>query len=277
VSTGVIGARLPLPKILGALPKLLGEAHAAKAPDFARAIMTTDTHPKVVHRDDGARTVGFGKGAGMIHPRLATMLGFVLSDGRLPADPIALLRRVVDRSFHRLSIDGDTSPNDTVLLWSTQRRQVEPARLEAAVLGVAQDLCKQIAADGEGATRFVTVEVRGARTEDDATHTGRTIATSMLTKTAITGRDPNWGRILSAAGRAGVPIDVERARVWIGDAVVYEDGRPHPEREPAAHAHLRDLHDIRIGVDLGVGDAAAEVWTCDLTADYVRINADYRS
>jgi glutamate N-acetyltransferase/amino-acid N-acetyltransferase len=142
---------------------------------------------------------------------------------------------------------------------------------------VSCELCRAIATDGEGATRLVTVQVTGAPSEEEAAVVARTIATSPLTKTAVHGRDPNWGRILAAAGRSGVAFDVDRARVWIGDADVYSSGKPHPENEPAAHLHLLQNHEVILGIDLAAGSEGAEAWTCDFSADYVRINADYRS
>ncbi|MBK8978569.1 MAG: bifunctional glutamate N-acetyltransferase/amino-acid acetyltransferase ArgJ [Planctomycetes bacterium] len=280
ISTGAIGAPLPMDKLLGALPDLCRQASADGVTEFARAIMTTDTFPKIETEElgDGARASGVAKGAGMIHPDMATMLGFLATDAAVPAAALdALCRRVVARSFHRITIDGDTSPNDTVVLWTGARPTAGGEPLATALERVAARLCRQIAADGEGATRLVTVQVRGAASEDDAARVGRTIATSPLVKTAIAGRDPNWGRILSAAGRTGVAIRVERAAVWIGDTFVFERGEPFPEREPAAWRHLNEQREVTIGVDLGVGDAQADVWTCDLTADYVRINADYRT
>ena len=279
ISTGAIGARLPTDKILTALPQLVDTADADGASAFARAIMTTDSGPKLETADAGdARVTGIAKGAGMIHPDMATMLGFLATDAPLgQRDTAALLHRVVDQTFHRISVDGDTSPNDTVLLWSSGTAETNAADLEPALTDVATRLCRQIAGDGEGATRLVVVEVRGAKTESDAARVGRLIATSPLVKTAIAGRDPNWGRILSTAGRAGVPIDVDHARVWIGSTVVFDRGEPFPEREPEAWNHLNENHEVTIGVDLAVGTAAADIYTCDLTADYVRINADYRT
>jgi glutamate N-acetyltransferase/amino-acid N-acetyltransferase len=197
-----------------------------------------------------------------------------------------------------VTVDGDTSPNDTVVLWCTGAALTaggwRPAStggsaggaawngtqselFRTALLQVSQELCRAIATDGEGATRLVTVEVKGAPSEEAAAVVARTIATSPLTKTAVHGRDPNWGRILAAAGRSGVEFDVDRARVWIGDADVYSGGKPHPENEGAAHLHLLQNHEVVLGVDLGAGSASAEAWTCDFSADYVRINADYRS
>ena len=276
-STGPIGAPLPVARIVSHLDALLAACSERGALAFARAIMTTDTYPKALHvPGEGARAAvtGFAKGSGMIHPAMATMLGFLLTDGAAGATPGAMLQRVADRSFHRVTVDGDTSPNDTLLLLASAKT---PADVEAALTPLAQQLARTIAADGEGATRLITVEVRGARSEAEAAHVGRVVATSPLVKTAVAGRDPNWGRILSAAGRAGVVFDAANARVWVGRADVYSGGRPHPENEPAAHAHLAGETLVTLGVDLASGTAAADVWTCDLTADYVQINADYRS
>ncbi len=287
MSTGVIGARLPADRIVDALPALTAAAHERGLGDFATAIMTTDLVPKVrtiAIEEKGApsfRVTGVAKGSGMIHPNMATMLAYLLTDGPLPADAHDTLRRMADLSFHRLTVDGDTSPNDTVLVWSTHTGPAAaPTQAVActnALVTVSRELCRVIAADGEGATRLVTVAVTGAPSEAAAAHVARTIATSPLTKTAVHGRDPNWGRILAAAGRAGVPFDPDRARVWIGEADVFSGGKPHPENEEEAHLHLLQKHEVHLGVDLAAGDASAEAWTCDFSADYVRINADYRS
>jgi glutamate N-acetyltransferase/amino-acid N-acetyltransferase len=315
MSTGVIGARLPVEKILEKLPQLASSASVNGLGEFAQAIMTTDLVPKVrtVAVEDRSgpsfRVTGVAKGSGMIHPNMATMFGFLLSDAPMPgADPagsiykegtpaggpLEALRNLAGKSFNRVTVDGDTSPNDTVLLWcsgaaaksagassvgraSVTWNGVQSALLERSLLEVSQELCRAIATDGEGATRLVTVQVLGAPSEQAAADVARTIATSPLTKTAIHGRDPNWGRILAAAGRSGVAFDVDRARVWIGDADVYSGGKPHPENEPLAHLHLLQNHEVILGIDLAAGSASAEAWTCDFSADYVRINADYRS
>ena len=279
-STGPIGAPLPVARIVTHLDALLARASGDGAMDFARAIMTTDTYPKAVHGvTQGTATTGFAKGSGMIHPDMATMLGFLLTDGSSPTATAtaAMLRRAADRSFHRVTVDGDTSPNDTLLLLASNRTRLASEGLEAAVTSLGQQLARTIAADGEGATRLITIEVRGAADEAEATMVGRVIATSPLVKTAVAGRDPNWGRILAAAGRAGVKFAEDRAKVWVGAANVYSDGVPHPENEPQAHRHLVDDTLVVLGVDLGRGTASADVWTCDLTKDYVQINADYRS
>ncbi len=277
ISTGAIGSHLPIERIEGAVPELVAALGTDSIAAFARAMMTTDTHPKLASAlATGARVTGIAKGAGMIHPDMATMLGFVLTDAVLGdlGDP----RTLADQSFHRVTIDGDTSPNDTVLLWGTGGAGAsDPSARRAAAIDVAKDLAKQIAGDGEGASRLVTIAVHGAPSEAEAVHVGRVIGTSPLTKTAIAGRDPNWGRIVAAAGRAGVPFDPDRARVWIGATTVFDAGAPRPEREIAAARYLRDEREVELGIDLAAGDAKAEVWTCDLTAEYVRINADYRT
>ncbi len=287
LSTGVIGARLPVEKILGALPELVGRDGPLGLGAFAQAILTTDLVPKACGLETSDRlgrpfrVAGIAKGSGMIHPNMATMFGFLLTDAELPAEAAErrrMLARVADPTFHSLTVDGDTSPNDTVLLWSVGGGgPVEPEDLGRGLTEVARGLCRQIAVDGEGATRLVTVRVTGAPDAAVARHVGRTIATSPLTKTAVHGRDPNWGRILAAAGRSGVQFDPARARVWIGEATVYSGGAPHPEREQAAHLHLLNEKEVILGIDLAAGDGEAEVWTCDFSADYVRINADYRS
>ncbi|MBM3976469.1 MAG: bifunctional glutamate N-acetyltransferase/amino-acid acetyltransferase ArgJ [Planctomycetes bacterium] len=284
LSTGVIGARLPVEKVLEALPELLGQDAQQGASAFTQAIMTTDLVPKLVARSCADakgrlfRVTGIAKGSGMIHPNMATMLSFLMTDAACELDMEQTLRRTADLSYHRLSVDGDTSPNDTVVLWTSRRTRIEPSTaLPEALREISQDLARRIAVDGEGATRLVTVEVKGAPSEADAVHVGRTIATSPLTKTAVHGRDPNWGRILAAAGRSGIRFDAERARVWIGSSEVYSHGVPHPENENAAHLHMLNEKEVVLGIDLGAGPGEAQVWTCDFSADYVHINADYRS
>ena len=283
ISTGAIGSHLPMDKLRAGIPLLVDSLATDGAGDFARAIMTTDTQRKLMSatfdaREGEARVTGTAKGSGMIHPNMATMLGFLTTDVVLPRPAHEVLREIVDRSFHRVTVDGDTSPNDTVVLLSSGRRHaIDDELLEGALIDVAVRLARAIARDGEGATRLVTVQVTGAASQAEALRAAHTIATSPLVKTAVAGRDPNWGRILSAAGRANVALDVGRAKVWVGENIVFEDGRPHAEREGAASRHLVEDEEVILGVDLGVGDAATTVWTCDFTADYVRINADYRT
>lgn len=277
-STGPIGAMLPVEKVTSHLDQLLAATGRDGGMAFARAIMTTDTCPKAHTRTrDGLRATGFAKGAGMIHPDMATMLAFLLTDGSLGTAAMAATRRVADRSMHRVTVDGDTSPNDTLLVLHSGAVAAAETTVEALLTEIGSELARQIAGDGEGASRLVTVEVRGARDEAEAAMVGRVIATSPLVKTAIAGRDPNWGRIVSAAGRSGVPFAAERARVWVGEQVVYENGTPRADREPAASAYLVEQTAVVIGIDLALGEGCADVWTCDLTTDYVHINADYRT
>ncbi|MCA8957968.1 MAG: bifunctional glutamate N-acetyltransferase/amino-acid acetyltransferase ArgJ [Planctomycetes bacterium] len=292
LSTGVIGARLPVAVIVDAVPGLCDRAHEAGAREFAEAIMTTDTHPKlaseVIHATDGAavQVTGIAKGAGMIHPDMATLLAFLVTEGRSEADLAMGLRAIADQTFHRVTIDGDTSPNDTLLLWTAARHWCRPTAdehglpvhpLEDSLTRAGRSLARMIARDGEGATRLVTVQVRGCMSDQDTLDLGRFVATSPLVKTAVFGRDPNWGRILSAAGACGLPIDIERARVWIGDAELFSEGKPHPQNEAAARQHLLDQEDVVLGIDAGMGPFCGEVWTCDFSDRYVSINADYRS
>jgi glutamate N-acetyltransferase/amino-acid N-acetyltransferase len=277
-STGPIGAPLPADLIVSHLDALLKRASGNGAMDFARAIMTTDTYPKALHATGAHGAVtGFAKGSGMIHPDMATMLGFLVTDGHLGEAKTTVLRSLADRSFHRVTVDGDTSPNDSLLLLASGRVRGNIPRLEATLTELGQQLARRIAADGEGATRLITVQVRGARSEAEAIRVGRVIATSPLVKTAVAGLDPNWGRVLSAAGRAGVSFVADRTRVWVGPADVFSGGAPHPENEAAAHRHLVADKEVVLGIDLACGAANADVWTCDLTKDYVQINADYRT
>lgn len=277
-STGPIGALLPADRIVAHLDPLLAAARPDGGLDFARAIMTTDSYPKAVAAErHGVHVTGFAKGSGMIHPDMATMLGFLLADAVAPAPAAPLLHEVAERTFHRVTVDGDTSPNDSLFLLIAGTRPGSADALRGALTAAGEALARQLAADGEGASRLVTVQVRGARDEREANLIGRTIATSPLVKTAVAGRDPNWGRILSAAGRAGVPFAADAARVWVGSVDVFADGRPHAENEPAARHHLIEDEQVVLGIDLAVGTAAVDVWTCDLTADYVHINADYRT
>ncbi len=270
-STGPIGVPLPHARILDHLGPLLDAASPDGGLAFATAIMTTDTQPKVAHAAGAAHVTGFAKGSGMIHPDMATMLGFLLTDGAAASRDA--LREVADRSFHRVTVDGDTSPNDSLFLMASGAAP----DAAAALCEVAADLAQQVAADGEGASRLVTIEVRGAPDDDAAARVGRVIATSPLVKTAIAGRDPNWGRLVAAAGRSGVAFDPGRARVWVGAAEVFRTGAPLPAHDAAGSRHLQGDERILLGIDLGVGSGEADVWTCDLTADYVRVNADYRT
>ncbi len=284
LSTGVIGVPLP-----AAAAKLSPDGGA----DAARAIMTTDTRPKhcAVRLETPAGPVtigGMAKGAGMIHPDMATLLAVLTTDAvGEPASLQPLFRRVVDRTFNAISVDGDTSTNDTALLLANGASGIDPAHdgtlgklFEEAVLHVARTLALAIVADGEGASKLVEIHVVGAVSEATAREVGRAVARSALVKTAIYGADPNWGRILAAAGAAGVPLNVDRLTL---DAAADGDWLTLATGGATAHADLARARTIfqhktiRLRIDLGLGRAEAVVWTCDLTPDYVRINADYTS
>lgn len=286
-STGVIGAHLPVDKItsnLHALTSSLGEDRAA---DVARAIMTTDQWPKVASATvklgrTSATVLGLAKGAGMIHPDMATTLGFVFTDaGASPAVLKKLLKRAVDATFNSISVDGDTSTNDTIVLMASGRAGKVTAKterlLEAALIDVLGALGESIVRDGEGAEHVARIEVRGARTDDDARKAAKAIATSPLVKTAMHGKDPNWGRMLAAAGRSGAKFDPRQAAITIGPVPIVKKGTPlGVEAEKAAAAVMRTpRYDVQ--VTLGKGKGRAHYVTCDFGKSYVAINADYRS
>ena len=283
-STGVIGERLPHERVVGALDALASELREDALMDAARAIMTTDTFPKgaseVIETPHGPATVaGIAKGSGMIAPDMATMLAFVFTDARVPQDRLrAMLPGLAGRSFNRVTVDGDTSTSDTLLLAATGRGPaVEDAALEAALGRVMLDLAHQVVRDGEGASRFVTVSVSGARNDADAHRVARAVADSPLVKTAVAGSDPNWGRIVMAVGKSGARADRDRLAIRIGPVEAAREGWISPlYDEDAAAAHMRG-DEVTLAVDLGIGPGRATVWTCDLTARYVEINADYRS
>src|SRR5438132_8667684 len=293
LSTGVIGMPLPVAQIAEGLRVAAARLAPQGGVDAARAIMTTDTHPKhcAVQFETPAGMVtvgGIAKGAGMIHPEMATLLAVLTTDA--VAEPAALqplFRRVVDRTFNAISVDGDTSTNDTALLLANGVSGVDPGRdgavwklFEEAVQQVARVLALAIVGDGEGASKLVEIHVVGAASEAAAREVGRAIARSTLVKTAIYGADPNWGRILAAAGAAGVALTLDRLTLqaaadgeWLTLAEGGATAHPDTERARAIFRHKT----IRLRIDLGVGRAEAMVWTCDLTPDYVRINADYTS
>ncbi|HJT88905.1 MAG TPA: bifunctional ornithine acetyltransferase/N-acetylglutamate synthase, partial [Bryobacteraceae bacterium] len=223
------------------------------------------------------------KGSGMIHPRMATTLGFVMTDAQIPVAPLrAILRRSVERSYNRISVDGDTSTNDTLALLANGASGVRPdpkemARVEEEIARVMESLAQAIARDGEGARKFVTIEVSGAPSNEGAVRIARAIANSSLVKTAIAGSDPNWGRILSAAGNAGVAFDPARTEVYLQGALVCRNGLAAPFSEAELKQKL-DAPDCAIRLAIrGKGKGAARFWTCDLTEGYIRINASYRT
>jgi len=259
-----------------------------KGSDTARAIMTTDPFPKecavTVQTGRGTFTVGgTAKGSGMIEPMMATMLGFLTTDAAVPS---ALLQRALTESaretFNAITVDGDGSTNDSLYAMASGASGVMiddesyPALLEA-LLTVSRELAVGIVRGGEGATKLIAVNVHDAQSRDEARQVARTIANSPLVKTAVHGADPNWGRIVAAAGRSGVHFDINRVTVHVGGILLFENGLPHDEASPQAGEYLKNT-DVRIDVSLGSGGGAdATIWTCDLSAEYVRINGEYRS
>ncbi len=292
-STGVIGEPLEAEKILQALPNLGGRLMPRGWPAAARAIMTTDTFPKGATRRARIarqRVVinGIAKGSGMIAPDMATMLAFIFTDARLPAPVLrTLLRRATRRSFNAITVDSDTSTSDTCLLVATGQTSVRPRVASAgdrrlddfryALEELMTDLAQQIVRDGEGAQKFVTITVSGARSEDAARRIGLSIGNSPLVKTAIAGEDPNWGRIVMAVGKSGEAADRDGLEIRIGGHLVASEGDVDPNYDEAAVARHMKGRAIAIEVDVAVGRGRATVWTCDLTRGYIEINADYRS
>jgi glutamate N-acetyltransferase / amino-acid N-acetyltransferase len=287
-STGVIGVELDGAKITGALPGLVDKLSPDRFDEVAHSILTTDLTPKTAFaevklRRGTVRIAGMTKGSGMIQPLMATTLGFVLTDANIPSAPLrAILKRAAGRSYNCLSVDGDTSTNDTLALLANGASGVRPdpkelAKVEAAITQVMESLAQAIARDGEGAKTFVTIAVSGAATVEAATRLARSIANSPLVKTAIAGRDPNWGRILSAAGNAGVAFDPAKTDVYLQGVAVCKGGL-------AAQYDERDLKrkldsaecEIRLTIR-GKGKGQARFWTCDLTEGYIQINGSYRT
>ena len=295
--TGVIGERLPAERVLATLDQLdLVHGPERRADGFekaAAAIATTDTFPKGAGRriplgDREIRIAGIAKGSGMIAPDMATMLAFVFTDAKIEQD---LLQRLVatanEATFNSTTVDGDTSTSDTLIVTATGRSGVEvsehePAVLESFAAGlecVMLDLAHQVIRDGEGATKFVEIEVRGGASPESAKRVAMAIANSPLVKTAVSGEDPNWGRIVMAIGKSGEAVDPDRLTISLGDTLVASGGesaRPPDEIERVMAAYMRQP-ELRIVADVGAGSSAATVWTCDLSKRYVEINADYRS
>ena len=286
-STGVIGVSLPMDKIHRGLPVAFHSLGADQGPMAARAIMTTDPFPKeaAARITVGGTDVtigGMAKGSGMIEPMLATMLGFVTTDAAVPKALLdRALREAVNDTFNAITVDGECSTNDCVMLLANgaSGATVDDSTYAAFVAGltaVCRELALGIVRGGEGATKLVTVVVTGAASSDEARKAAKAIANSPLVKTAIHGADPNWGRLICAAGRAGVAFELSRAAVVIGSIVLFRDGKPHDDASPEAAEYLKGT-DLTVSVDLGAGQASSTVWTCDLSAEYVRINADYRT
>ncbi len=286
-STGVIGQRLPVGKLLAGLPKAVEALSGSGGAAAAEAILTTDTCIKQSVRRLGGNAGfvvgGMAKGSGMVHPDMATTLAFVTTDAAVePAVLQAMLRRACDRSFNRITVDGDTSTNDMIAVLANGRAGVDAGRGEAAawleqgLTEVLVELARAVVRDGEGATRLIAIRVRGAASEDDALKVARTVSGSALVKTAVHGGDANWGRVVAAAGRSGVEIRPERLALRINGLEVLAPGFVSDFSEEEA-TRLLSLDEVEIELDLGDGAAEATAWTCDLSKEYIEINAHYRT
>ena len=291
-STGVIGEKLPADKLLAALPRAVERLSAEAWEPAARAIMTTDTFPKgaaATAEIDGVavRLNGFAKGSGMIAPDMATMLAYVFTDAALPPEVLRpLLAEAADYSFNSITVDGDTSTSDTLLLCATGQAPHRPvtsaadprlAGFRAALDRLTVDLAQQVVRDGEGAQKFVAIEVSGAESAAAARRIGLTIGNSPLVKTALAAGDANWGRIVMAVGRAGEKADRDLLSIAVGGIAIVACGEPVPDYDEAPVAAHMKGREIEIAVDLGIGSGRATVWTCDLTHGYIDINGSYRS
>ena len=288
-STGVIGEPLPIEKIKDAVPKLTGLLKPEGINDFVMAIMTTDTMPKIITRQEdlGGKTfsvTGVAKGSGMICPDMATMLCFVYTDVDMAPDFLKdSLNIATERSLNRITIDGDTSTNDMVLVManglsgavieSSADKETFQSVLDDVLIGLAKQLVK----DGEGATKFVEINVRGALSDADARIIADTIANSPLVKTAIFGEDANWGRVMMAVGRAGVPVDPDKVDVFFNDVLMVKNGMGCGEDTETEMTKVLKKPEFEISIDLNMGHGHASVFTCDFSIDYVKINADYRT
>jgi glutamate N-acetyltransferase/amino-acid N-acetyltransferase len=288
-STGVTGVYLPLDKVEAGLPRI--QLSPDGGPDFALSIMTTDTKPKsyaVAVKDNGATVFtvgGCAKGSGMIHPNMATMLSYITTDANVePSFLKELTRETADTTYNMMTVDGDTSCSDTLLVFANgaaggpviTRGSPQAAALREALLAAGTALSRMLARDGEGASHLITVEVVNGPTLADTRNVARTVALSSLVKTAVTGNDPNWGRILVAAGRSGSPVEVAKTSVRLQDVLIFDTGKVIAFDEADVSKRMEE-DEVRIQIDLGLGTHKATAWGCDLTTDYVHINADYRT
>lgn len=291
-STGVIGEPLPEEKILQGIDRLKDKLGTATYAEAAQAIMTTDTYPKMATQScmiDGETITlnGIAKGSGMIAPDMATMLAYFFTDLPIKQELLQkLVSKAVEKTFNCISVDGDTSTSDTVLVFATGKANIPPItdekdnRLRAfnrILVKQLKELALAIVKDGEGISKFVTIKVKGAKGKRAAKRIGLSIANSPLVKTAIAGEDPNWGRIVMAVGKSGEAADRDKLNIWIGGHQVTSEGARVPDYDEAPLADYMKGRNIVIEVDIGLGRGRAEVWTCDLTHDYISINADYRS
>jgi len=280
-STGVIGVEMNGRLVVDAMPELVAALRPDSFDAVAAAIMTTDTRPKTAFAQmKRAAMAGMAKGSGMIHPRMATTLGFVMTDAvASPAELRAALKKAISVSFNRVSVDGDTSTNDTVAVLANGASGFKPAAraLESGLIEVLESLARQVARDGEGARKLVTIDVEGAASEREAETIARAIANSPLVKTAIAGSDPNWGRVLAAAGYAGVKFDPRKTDIFMQGIAVCRGGLAADFSEAELTRKLDESECLIRFVIRGGGKGRARFWTCDLTEEYIRINASYRT
>jgi glutamate N-acetyltransferase/amino-acid N-acetyltransferase len=287
-STGVIGVALRMDRVVSGIRSAVRRLSRQNGAEAARAIMTTDPFPKehavAIDTPRGRFVVGgMAKGSGMIEPNMATMLGFLTTDAAVPPTLLRLALQLAARdTFNAITVDGECSTNDSLFALASGSSGVViddetyPALVEG-LLAVSHELAVAIVRGGEGATKVIAVTVADARTVDEARQVARTIANSLLVKTAVHGADPNWGRIVAAAGRSGIAFDMDRLTVHVGGTLLFERGLPHDEAAPAAAGHLQGKN-VQIGLSLGTGGGvSATIWTCDLSAEYVRINGEYRT
>lgn len=288
-STGVIGRQLPMDRIEEGLDRAAGQlsADSASFQTAAQAILTTDTHPKIVSLEyPGSQCtfslLGLAKGAAMIGPRMATMLAFLLTDAPVWPDSLqSILSDAVENTFNCVSVEGHTSTNDTVLLLSSSAASQpvlqgdDLTAFAGMVRAACEALARMMAADGEGSTHFITIDVEGCESREEARSIARVVADSPLVKTAIHGADPNWGRIISAAGYVGVPFQEDEVSLWINGVAVFQSGSPTDFDARALSLSLRDNRDVTLRLLFQRGEGSIRFWTCDLTAEYVRLNADY--
>ena len=286
-STGVIGEELPHNLIIDALGKMVAEKTKHDIHKAAKAIMTTDTYPKgsftKVLTDQGAITIaGIAKGSGMIAPNMATMLVYLFTDASLEKEALqSYLSEINEITFNSISVDGDTSTSDTVLIAATGKSGIRiensDKNFSQGLASLMTDLAHQVVKDGEGASKFVEINIINARDNIDAKVHAKSIANSPLVKTAIAGEDPNWGRIIMAVGKSGAQAEIDKIKIFFGDILVSENGRVAPDYSEDLGAQYMKNTSIKISVDLGLGVASTTFWTCDFTHDYISINADYRS
>ena len=286
-STGVIGEELPHNLIIDALGKMVADKTKQDIFEAAKAIMTTDTYPKgsvrKVLTDQGEITIaGIAKGSGMIAPNMATMLVYLFTDASVKKDALqSYLSEINERTFNSISVDGDTSTSDTVLMAATGKSGIRIEKndenFSQGLASLMTDLAHQVVKDGEGASKFIEINIVNARNKTDAKTHAKSIANSPLVKTAIAGEDPNWGRIVMAIGKSGAQAERDKIKIFFGDILVAEKGWVAPNYSEELGAQYMKNTTIKISVDLGLGEANTTFWTCDFTNDYISINADYRS